>query len=123
MPISEIDGHDISQYTVLIVDDISLNTILLQKFLSQFTADSPDNYINLNYPAYNEFIDKALSGNGTDSIDALTEAERYLIDYGYLYPLYYESRYFASADNVCGAIFGTTGESIDFTQITKGAVG
>ena len=35
MPISEIDGHDISQYTVLIVDDISLNTILLQKFLSQ----------------------------------------------------------------------------------------
>ena len=93
------------------------------EFLSQFTADSPDNYINLNYPAYNEFIDKALSGNGTDSIDALTEAERYLIDYGYLYPLYYESRYFASADNVCGAIFGTTGESIDFTQITKGAVG
>ncbi len=38
MPISEIDGHDISQYTVLIVDDISLNTILLQKFLSQFTC-------------------------------------------------------------------------------------
>ncbi|MCR5002771.1 MAG: response regulator [Bacteroidales bacterium] len=38
MAISEIDGHDISQYTVLIVDDISLNTILLQKFLSQFTC-------------------------------------------------------------------------------------
>ena len=89
------------------------------EFLSQFTTDSPDNYINLNYPLYNEFIDKALFENGTASIDALIDAESYLIDYGYLYPLYYESRYFASTDKISGAIFSNTGESIDFTQITK----
>ncbi len=92
------------------------------EFLSRFTTDSPDNYINLNYPAYNEFIETALSENGTDSIDALIDAESYLIDYGYLYPLYYESRYFASTDNIIGAIFSTTGESIDFSQITKGII-
>lgn len=89
------------------------------EFLSQFVTDSPDNYINLNYPAYNEFIETALSENGSDSIDALMNAESYLINYGYLYPLYYESRYFATTDKVSGAIFSKTGESIDFTQVTK----
>lgn len=89
------------------------------EFLSQFTTNSPDNYINLNYPAYNEFINKALSENGTASIEALMDAESYLIDYGYLYPLYYESRYFATTDKISGAIFSKTGESIDFTQVTK----
>ncbi len=89
------------------------------EFLSKFTTDSPDNYINLNYPKYNEFIEKALSENGTDAIDALMNAESYLINYGYLYPLYYESRYFASTDKVDGAIFRTTDDSIDFTGVRK----
>ncbi len=89
------------------------------EFLSKFKTDSPNNYINLNYPQYNEFIEKALSENGTDSIEALMNAESYLINYGYLYPLYYESRYFASAENVEGAVFGVTGDSIDFTAVKK----
>lgn len=89
------------------------------EFLSKFKADSPDNYINLNYPQYDEFIEKALSENGSDAIEALMNAESYLISYGYLYPLYYESRYFATTDKVEGAVFGTTGDSIDFTGVKK----
>ncbi len=89
------------------------------EFLSKFTTDSADNYINLNYPTYNDFIDQALSSNGSEAIDALANAESYLIDYGYLYPLYYESRYFATTDKVSGAVFSSTGEAIDFTQVTK----
>ncbi|MDE7390154.1 MAG: hypothetical protein K2M82_04350, partial [Lachnospiraceae bacterium] len=89
------------------------------ELLSKFVSNSADNYINLNYPAYDEFINTALSKNGDFAIDALSEAEGYLVDYAYLYPLYYESRYFATASNVSGVIFSTTGEGIDFTQVTK----
>lgn len=89
------------------------------EFLSKFKTDSPDNYINLNYPTYNNFIDTALTDAGDDAINALMNAESYLIDYGYLYPLYYESRYFATAENVTGAIFSITSEAIDFSQVTK----
>lgn len=89
------------------------------EFLSSFTSDSPNNYINLNYPAYNDFISAALTGEGDDAINALMDAESYLIDYGYLYPLYYESRYFATAENVSGAMFSTTSQAIDFTQVIK----
>ena len=89
------------------------------EFFSKFTTDSPDNYINLNYPKYNEFIEKALSENGTDAIGALMSAEKYLINYGYLYPLYYESRYFATTDKVEGVVFSSTGDWIDFSGVKK----
>lgn len=89
------------------------------EFFSKFLKNSTDNYINLNYPAYDGFIDTALSENGDKAIAALSDAESYLVDYGYLYPLYYESRYFATASNVSGVIFSSTSDAIDFTQITK----
>lgn len=89
------------------------------EFFTKFVKDSPDNYINLNYPTYDEFIDTALSETGDKAIDALSNAESYLVDYGYLYPLYYENRYFITAGNVSGVIFSSTSEAIDFTQITK----
>ncbi|MBQ3969859.1 MAG: peptide ABC transporter substrate-binding protein, partial [Clostridia bacterium] len=89
------------------------------EFLSKFTSDSPNNYINLNYPAYNDFIETAISESGENSVNALMDAESYLINYGYLYPLYYESRYYASHQNVNGVIFDTSGEALDFTQVEK----
>lgn len=89
------------------------------EFLSKFKTDATDNYINMNYPTYNDFIEQAMSSSGEKAIDALKSAESYLIDYGYLYPLYYESRYFATAENVSGAVFSSTNEAIDFTQVTK----
>ena len=36
MAITEIEGRDITQCSVLVVDDISLNVILLTKFLGQY---------------------------------------------------------------------------------------
>ncbi len=89
------------------------------EFLSRFTSDSSDNYIGLNYPAYNEFIQNALLSTGSGSISFLGQAESYLINYGYLYPLYYEKRYFAFKNNISGAIFSDDGESVDFTKAVK----
>lgn len=90
------------------------------EFLSSFKSDSMSNAINLNYPAYDGFIDSALSADSVDkTITSLASAEEYLIEYGYLYPLYYESRYFASAQNVSGTIFDSTSDAIDFTCTAK----
>lgn len=98
-----------------------LNTSLdsPMEFLSKFVSDSDNNYINLNYPAYNDFIFDAIKENGAGSIEYLGKAESYLINYGYLYPLYYESRYFASKGSLSGAQFGSDGLSIDFTKAVK----
>lgn len=89
------------------------------EFFSKFTAGSPDNYINLNYPDYDTFIETALSESGDNAIASLGQAEKYLVEYGYLFPLFFESRYFASPQNVSGAIFSVTNDAIDFSQITK----
>ena len=89
------------------------------EFLSRFVTNSFDNYINLNNDEYNELIAAAYSENGYTSLSALMNAERLLIQDAYLYPLYYESRYFAAAENVTGAVFSKSGESIDFTKVTK----
>ncbi len=89
------------------------------EFLSRFVTNSFDNYINLNNDEYNELIAAAYSENGYTSLSALMNAERLLIQDAYLYPLYYESRYFAAAENVTGAVFSKSGESIDFTKATK----
>ena len=89
------------------------------EFLSQFVSGSPDNYINLNASEYNELIDTAYLENGYSSVSALMNAENFLIQDAYLYPLYYESRYFAAAENVTGAIFSKSGKAIDFSQVTK----
>lgn len=89
------------------------------EFFSKFVKDSPDNYINLNYPTFDEFMNTALRSDSIKSIEALDKAEAYLVDYGYLYPLYYEMRYFASPQNVSGFIFSGTNEGIDFSQVTK----
>ncbi len=98
-----------------------LNTLLdsPMEFLSRFVTDASENYINLNEPSYNKFIETAISENGSDSVESLKSAESFLVSKGYLYPLYYENRYFAAADNVTGAVFSKTGQSIDFTQVTK----
>ncbi len=90
------------------------------EFLSSFRSSSAKNYISLNYPQYDEFIDNAMSASDVDDmIKSLGDAESYLVEYGYLYPLYYESRYFASAQNVSGAIFDTTNNAVDFTRVAK----
>ncbi len=90
------------------------------EFLSMFRNDSANNYINLNYPQYDEFIDSAMNTKDvSEMISYLKSAEKYLIEYGYLYPLYYENRYFAYAPNVSGAIFDTKSDTIDFTKVEK----
>ena len=90
------------------------------EFLSSFHSGSANNYINLHYPTYDEFIDSALRSTDVDNtIESLKNAESYLIEYGYIFPLYYESRYFAYGAEISGAVFGANSETIDFTKVEK----
>ncbi|MBQ1546738.1 MAG: peptide ABC transporter substrate-binding protein [Clostridia bacterium] len=90
------------------------------EFLSAFRSDSMNNFIRLNYPKYDEFIDAAAGSTAAlDMISSLHQAEKYLIEYGYLYPLYYESRYFASLKTLGGELFTTHNTAIDFTNANK----
>lgn len=90
------------------------------EFLSTFRSDSANNFIRLNYPKYDEFIDAAAKSTiASDMISSLHEAEKYLIEYGYLFPLYYESRYFASLETFDGVIFCTRSNALDFTEAKK----
>ena len=98
-----------------------LNTALdsPMEFLSKFVSESDSNYINLDYHPYDDFISNALKENSEKSLGYLGNAESYLVGNGYLYPLYYESRYFASNKTLSGAKFGADGISIDFTKASK----
>lgn len=89
------------------------------EFFSKFVKNSPNNYINLTYSEYDSFIEQAISSEGRNSVSALAQAEKYLVEYGYLYPLFFENRYFATPSNVSGVIFSNTSDAIDFSQITK----
>ena len=102
-----------------------LNTALdsPMEFLSEFVTDSSNNYINLNSTEYNSFISKSLNQNNSEAVEALGNAENYLINKGCLFPLYYESRYFASNSNLSGAVFFADGVSIDFTKVIKNSEG
>ena len=49
----------------------------------------------------------------------MIQAERYLNDNGIFYPLYTESRYYVSAENVHGIVFHPYGAEADFSSAEK----
>lgn len=87
------------------------------EFFSRFTSNSKNNYISLNSSEYDSYFSSL--ENSEVMLSSLKNAETYLIGNGYLYPLYYESRYFACSNRVSGILFERYGEAIDFSQITK----
>lgn len=78
------------------------------KNISGFSDDIYDGYINL-----------IRSNPDSSSLDTMVKAEKYINDNGVFYPLYLESRYYASASNVTGIIFHAYGAEADFFYATK----
>ncbi|MGN0517349.1 MAG: peptide ABC transporter substrate-binding protein [Acutalibacteraceae bacterium] len=107
-----------SMYDIALVP-ISSKGITPLDFLSAFKSTSDANIINLNSSAYNKSIAAIEKSPGKESLKTYIKLEKYLNDQAVLYPVYFESRYFASAANVTGIVFHEYNGGVDFTGATK----
>ncbi|MGN0538198.1 MAG: peptide ABC transporter substrate-binding protein [Acutalibacteraceae bacterium] len=87
--------------------------------LSLFVSTNPDNPVGLKNSVYDNYIHQIQEQSLTDSVDTIIAAEKYLNDNGIFYPLYLESRFYASAANVTGIVFHAYGAEADFITATK----
>lgn len=87
--------------------------------LSLFVSTNPDNPVGLNSPVYDNYIYQIQEQALTDSLDTIIAAEKYLNDNGIFYPLYLESRFYASAAHVTGIVFHAYGAEADFITAIK----
>lgn len=84
--------------------------------LQEFASSTYYNPANLNSAAYDSYINAASAKTNTEDIlSYLVAAERYLNDYAIFYPLYYETTYYATWDNVEGIYFSPFDGTADFT--------
>lgn len=88
-------------------------------FLTMFVSDSKYNIVNMNDSHYDKILSNADEKLSSEAIKIYESAERYLNDKAIIYPMYYDSRYFASAKNVTGIIFYPYNKGIDFINATK----
>ena len=93
--------------------DSPLNTLEL------FSSGSSYNTAALSDEKYDGMIAAIRTASDSDSLLRMIEAEEYLNDKGIFYPLYNESRYYASAPDVTGMIFHPYGMGIDFSAARK----
>ncbi|MDQ5983977.1 MAG: oligopeptide transport system substrate-binding protein [Eubacteriales bacterium SKADARSKE-1] len=89
------------------------------EFLSMFRSNNEKNILKLKSVEYDKMLEKASFAEPEESIKLLVEAERYLHNNAMIYPLYVESRYFASAKNLSGIIFHKYKRGIDFMLAKK----
>lgn len=87
--------------------------------LSLFTSTNPDNPVGLNSTVYDSYINQIREQSQADSLDNMIAAEKYLINNGIFYPLYLESRFYASASNITGIVFHAYGAEADFITAVK----
>ncbi len=87
--------------------------------LKLFMSDSEYNTAGLSEENYDTLISDIIRQPDNTSINKMIQAEKYLNDNGIFYPLYTESRYYASAENVSGIIFHPYGAEADFSMAEK----
>ncbi len=87
--------------------------------LSLFVSSNPDNPVNLKSPIYDCYIKQIQEQTVTESLDTIIAAEKYLNDNGIFYPLYLESRFYASAAHITGIVFHAYGAEADFITAVK----
>lgn len=85
--------------------------------LELFCTGSKYNIARLSDKQYDRLIDNIRVNRS--SLDSVVLAEKYLADNGVFYPLYIESRFYASAPNVTGIIFHPYGAETDFILAKK----
>ncbi len=85
-----------------------------ESILSAFTSDSRYNTAQLTDSYYDGLISKIRSSSAPQVLSKIIQAEKYLSDKGIFYPLYTETCYYVTAENVSGIIFRPRHQGIDF---------
>ncbi len=88
-------------------------------FLESYRRGEEGNIINLNSSAYDKVLSAIENEPGKESLQNYIKLEKYLNEQAVLYPIYFESRYFATAKNVTGIIFHEYNGGVDFIGATK----
>jgi len=87
--------------------------------LEMFDSSTYYNPARLNSPAYDRLIDLSAAKTNTEDILApLVAAEKYLNNMSIFYPMYYETTYYATWDNVDGIYFSPFDGTADFMSAT-----
>ena len=87
--------------------------------LQFFSSGSSYNTAQLSDSSYDSLLEEIKTSPDSKALTPTVNAEQYLNDNGIFYPLYVESRYYASAPNVTGVIFHPYGAEVDFFYATK----
>lgn len=87
--------------------------------LSLFQSQNHNNPARLKSTEYDEYINRIQENPFSESLSDIILAEKYLNDNGIFYPLYIESRFYASVSNVTGILFHAYGAEADFLSATK----
>lgn len=87
--------------------------------LSLFQSDSKNNPAHLNSTTYDTILEKTTASTPQEVLDACKQAEQYLNDNAIFYPLYYETRYYVTPENVSDVVFHPYELGIDFIHAKK----
>lgn len=87
--------------------------------LCLFQSTSPSNPAALKDPTYDALLTAAENAQNQNSLTQYVQAEKYLNDQGIFYPLYYQSRYYATSPGISGVVFHAYGQGIDFIRAGK----
>ncbi len=119
VPRSElIDNMSSGNYQIIIAPlEVDGNSPL--DTLELFGSNNGGNPANLSDTIYDSYINAINEENDMSALNTIVETEKYLNKNGIFYPLYLESRYYASAKNITGIIFHAYGAEIDFFYATK----
>ena len=92
------------------------------ELLTLFSSENPYNPAGYQNQDYNNLLNQIKATPGEAGAPLCLQAENHLIQNLVFYPLCYEKRYFASAENVTGIIFHPYNGGIDFIAATKAQV-
>lgn len=121
-PLSSQDLFDTvnsGEYQIAIYG-IKANSNNATDFIKIFKSENNNNFAKLENETFDNLLKNSFESlSFKEKTNYLFEAENYLVQQGIFYPLYNESRYFASAKNVSGIIFHPYDKGIDFTKAIK----
>ncbi len=85
-----------------------------RSFLSVFSAENGSNPAHWNDTDYTKLLKISGDSTSADQLRQYNKAEQMLIDQAVFYPIYYKTRYYATASDIQGIAFHPYGLGIDF---------
>lgn len=104
--------YQIALYPVTAKDEKPLS------LLNNFKTAAPENIIGYTDPQFDKLLgDTAKATTSQERVTLLSRAEQQLIDEAVIFPLFYESRYYGTVQDISGTTFRPFNGVIDFASI------